>query len=500
MPEAAVQTELEADVNTMERKFKQEVLAYVEGDGALPSSEALLWLGHNNIAADQRSRNPKLIETAVMAQSASLSLRISPPCMCLTTRLSSHLSFIVVADDGLHKITVDFCGCTDKPRSQQLMEANLYPDSSLDPTSATTFHLALRNGLMRPIGIVTHASSERMEKLSAMKLPDEKLRLEHIDALKSVKLAVEERMIQAQAQLDSIRDRYELDDDDLAFEVEMRPSEEAVCWEAELEILKEERRQIIRCIEHSEKFCETYIVQFPEPEEEEEAPMREPISRTAAVDCPSTARPLPTSLTMPKKKCVLKQLRKPPSHAPHSMATETHSTANEIRERRRLAADATNAADAANAGEVKTWVSDSWDAAMDSLLELHTSGDVEVPDDTVDGVSMDLGFDDDQDSDYELLDATQIVCHRSFPRGDPLEAEWDALTYRLWPNYEMPAGVRHSIEMEHPHRPSRNAGIPKHQLFSTISDAVAGSIGGDVSESITGEMPEEGTDDLMHVL
>ncbi|KAJ7112828.1 hypothetical protein C8R43DRAFT_1118800 [Mycena crocata] len=110
-----------------------------------------------------------------------------------------------------------------------------------------------------------------------MELPDHNLRLEHIAALNAMKLAVEQRMIKAQLQVDSIRNRYDLDDEDLAFEAEMRPSEEAVCWEEELKVLEEERRLIICCIEHSEKFCEAYTPLYPEPEEEEE-PVREHIS------------------------------------------------------------------------------------------------------------------------------------------------------------------------------------------------------------------------------
>ncbi|KAJ7137349.1 hypothetical protein C8R43DRAFT_1132230 [Mycena crocata] len=78
MPEASVQTEAstqtdvsirtDVDRDSLERKFKQEVLDYVEGRGALPSSEVLLWLGYNNVPADKRPRDTKLFETAVMEQ------------------------------------------------------------------------------------------------------------------------------------------------------------------------------------------------------------------------------------------------------------------------------------------------------------------------------------------------------------------------------------------------------------------------------------------------
>ncbi|KAJ7156817.1 hypothetical protein C8R43DRAFT_1125398 [Mycena crocata] len=82
MPDASVQTELEGDL--AERKFKQgntfetisgyavtlllEVLDYVEGRGALPGSEVLLWLGRNNIPVEKQPREPKELETAVMEQ------------------------------------------------------------------------------------------------------------------------------------------------------------------------------------------------------------------------------------------------------------------------------------------------------------------------------------------------------------------------------------------------------------------------------------------------
>ncbi|KAJ7108377.1 hypothetical protein C8R43DRAFT_962923 [Mycena crocata] len=320
---------------------------------------------------------------------------------------------------------------------------------------------------------------------SSMTFPDHKLRLEHIAALNALKLALEQRMTKAQAELDSIRDRYDLDDDDLAFEVEMRPSEEAVCWDAELEILKEERRRIISCIEHSEKFCEEYNVAdlskaplYPEPEEEEEYLV------AADYIAGEPPPPSPISPTMPKKKPVLRQLRRA-----HSPAPSTDRGA-EVRERRRL-----EVADATNAGDVKTWVSDSWNAAMDGFLESDTPGDAEEPDDAVDGVSMDSGLSDESDSQSDSLDATQIVCQRSYPRGDPLEAAWDALTIRLWPMYEMPAGVRQSLHMEHPSRSPRKAEMPKVQLFEGIltssdSDVGAHCINGHDSLAIEVDQPE----------
>ncbi|KAJ7121759.1 hypothetical protein C8R43DRAFT_1136440 [Mycena crocata] len=146
------------------------------------------------------------------------------------------------------------------------------PQLEPEPRSARTFDLA-RDPSACVISIDSTLTKRELSGHANKWLPDEKLRLAHIDTLNNVKLAVEQRIIQAQAQLDSSRDRYDLDDEDLAFEVEMRPSEEFIVWEEELEVLKEECRQIICCIEYSRKFCEAY-----KPEEGKEEPPREPIS------------------------------------------------------------------------------------------------------------------------------------------------------------------------------------------------------------------------------
>ncbi|KAJ7157913.1 hypothetical protein C8R43DRAFT_1125055 [Mycena crocata] len=66
MPDVATQTEVESD--SLEHRFKQEVLDYVEGHGAPPSSQVLQWLGRHAIPAKQRPQDPKELESAVMAQ------------------------------------------------------------------------------------------------------------------------------------------------------------------------------------------------------------------------------------------------------------------------------------------------------------------------------------------------------------------------------------------------------------------------------------------------
>ncbi|KAJ7130023.1 hypothetical protein C8R43DRAFT_1133994 [Mycena crocata] len=66
MPDAATQTEVEA--SSIERKFKQEVLDFVQGRRDLPSSEVLMWLGSHIIPMTQRPRDPKELESVVMEQ------------------------------------------------------------------------------------------------------------------------------------------------------------------------------------------------------------------------------------------------------------------------------------------------------------------------------------------------------------------------------------------------------------------------------------------------
>ncbi|KAJ7119883.1 hypothetical protein C8R43DRAFT_959954 [Mycena crocata] len=169
---------------------------------------------------------------------------------------------------------------------------------------------------------------------------------------------------------------------------------------------------------------------------------------------------------MPKKKRVLRQLRRA-----HSPAPSTDRGA-EIRERRRL-----EAADATNAGDVKTWVSDSWNEAMDGFMEPQASGSVlffffcmsdvgfsgaEELADTADGVSMDSGLSDESDceSDSDSLDATRIVC------------------------------VRHSLQIEHSFRPPRILETPKVQLFETLSTPSHFGAGGSCNKGQEGSAVE----------
>ncbi|KAJ7122601.1 hypothetical protein C8R43DRAFT_1136224 [Mycena crocata] len=322
-----------------------------------------------------------------------------------------------------------------------------------------------------------------------MELPDVSLRLQRIAALIEMKLVLEERRTEAQAQLDSIRNRFDLDDDDLAYEVEMGLAEEAMVWAGELETLEWEHQYIQRCIRHSERHTEPYVPQFPQPEEEEPI-VHVPIHLSAPDNglgfrrnCSRYKLAHPPHGNMRKKRI----LRKP--SAPQDTPTEIQQrTISEIRERRRL-----EAVDATNTEVGATWVSGSWNAAMDGFLEPEAPRDVEEPDDPEDGVSMDSGLSDESDG-ADSVDPSRIICERSYPRGDPLGAEWDALTDRLWPIYQMPAGMRHSVQMEHPSRPPRNAEIPKVQLFesiSTPSESGAGESCMDIHESLAVEVDRE---------
>ncbi|KAJ7121796.1 hypothetical protein C8R43DRAFT_959570 [Mycena crocata] len=182
---------------------------------------------------------------------------------------------------------------------------------------------------------------------------------------------------------------------------------------------------------------------------------------------------------MPKKKRILRQR----CHAP------PHDTAAEIQERRRLELSAADAAKDDN----KTWVSESWNEGMDSLLQPQATSQLEEAD-GVDGVSMDLGYDDENDdhSDSELTNASSIiVCDRSYARGDPREAQWDSLTQILWANTMVAGitswdGLQRSIEMEHPSHAPSSTTTPKIGLFNEAHDSVdmKDSVGSDVEVQV----------------
>jgi hypothetical protein len=74
-----------------------------------------------------------------------LGLRVQlghPPGQCCInpTRSSTDDAFIVIDCNGIHEITLDFCGCeTAQTRTKQLLRACLFPATTRDPCTAATF-------------------------------------------------------------------------------------------------------------------------------------------------------------------------------------------------------------------------------------------------------------------------------------------------------------------------------------------------------------------------
>ncbi|KAJ7170308.1 hypothetical protein C8R43DRAFT_944827 [Mycena crocata] len=412
-----------------------EVLDFVEGRGGQPSSEVLQWLGRQLIHAKDRPSDAKELESEVMRQirkertEYALRLRegweernVGRPWMQFYPRKKPstpdwHLGTLQVS------VKIDERRISEIASESERKASIGYGDDGKTLAATIARWICLTS---HPTAVKTtpHQDFVQMEK-NKRNLDGLRFACEYFPS-PSTYVHLPSSM--------ELPD-HKLDDEDLAFEAEMRPSEEFVCWEQELEVLKEERRHIISCIEHSEKFCEVYK---PE-EEEEEAATREPISVSDLIHLKNMWKDSDHYNT--ESSPTTAQLA---NDAQEKTRLETAPKSTEIRERRRL-----EAAEASNAGDVKTtWVSDLWNAAMDSVVESEAPGD--------------SGLSDESDLQSDSLDATQIICDRSYPRGDPLEAVWDALTIRLWPNYEMPAGVRHSLPMEHPSRPPRNTEVPKH--------------------------------------
>ncbi|KAJ7158022.1 hypothetical protein C8R43DRAFT_1119262 [Mycena crocata] len=495
MPDAATQTEDEP--GSLEHQFKREVLDFVEGRGGQPRSEVLQWLGLQLIPAKDRPTEPKQVESEAMRQIRK-----------------ERTEYAARLREGWEERNVG------KPWLQ------FYPMKKPTPPD---YHLGTLNSIRSvasqdPTNTCDHKWSKKLSEIKMdlglacdlrilliprllpsfmpMQVPDQKLRLEHIAALNKMKLAVEQRIIAAQAQLDSIRDRYELDDEVLAFEAEMRPTEEAVLWSHELDVLTEERRKIIAVTEYNVAQPSKAVL-YPDSEEEEVA-TREPLYPSAVdaafrdyIDAeepadyiPGVWLPLPAptpscylplnSQTMPKKKRVLRQVRNL-----HKQVPRCNDDVNEIRERRRLALtlDATS-------GSVET-VPDSWDTAMHSLLDLPISRDVEDQGDATDGASMDAGYNESDECDSEPVDPARLVCERSFLRGDPIEARLEALSNWMWSPELMPPGVRHSIDMAHAYHRRRNSKTvkPKIQLFdSYVATSDSGSLSVDAGESLKEEI------------
>jgi hypothetical protein len=50
--------------------------------------------------------------------------------------------FTVIDSDGVHEITLDYCGCQySLPKTTQLLRARLFPSTVIDPKTAATFRV-----------------------------------------------------------------------------------------------------------------------------------------------------------------------------------------------------------------------------------------------------------------------------------------------------------------------------------------------------------------------
>jgi hypothetical protein len=68
-----------------------------------------------------------------------------------------HKDFVVVAENGIHEIALDFCGCpTGQERFVQILESGWWPSTPKDPQSAftnsclRTFHILNLQGRLPP--------------------------------------------------------------------------------------------------------------------------------------------------------------------------------------------------------------------------------------------------------------------------------------------------------------------------------------------------------------
>ncbi|KAJ7120589.1 hypothetical protein C8R43DRAFT_1136754 [Mycena crocata] len=122
----------------------------------------------------------------------------------------------VASTNGVHNITVDFCGCGDKPPAQQLLDAHISPSSTdIGANTTTTFQLVGRFDAMNDHVLHT----------------------------------VEQRQIEARVRLNSIRIREQ--DQLLGNLAETVLTKKAVRWEEEIVLLDEEHRRIVACMEYN---------------------------------------------------------------------------------------------------------------------------------------------------------------------------------------------------------------------------------------------------------
>jgi hypothetical protein len=59
------------------------------------------------------------------------------------TPIAAHKKFLVIHTNGIHNVSVDFCGCVDETivglRRQQLLRRSWYPATHKEPQTCTTF-------------------------------------------------------------------------------------------------------------------------------------------------------------------------------------------------------------------------------------------------------------------------------------------------------------------------------------------------------------------------
>ncbi|KAJ7156816.1 hypothetical protein C8R43DRAFT_1125397 [Mycena crocata] len=306
-----------------------------------------------------------------------------------------------------------------------------------------------------------------------MELPDTALRVEYIATLNEIKLMLEQRQIEAQACIDSVRERYSLDDDDLAFKAEIALSEEMVRWEFERDMLAREHRLIINCIAASQRYA-TETAEHPGPYFPDE--YRAEVSPTQ-IFLTQRRRKTAHSSVMGKKRKLLVAAHQ------RNQCARTSDTRAEIALRRVEEQEEI----ARSTAELETqWESEAWNAAVDAAFRDVSPGpplfcdflaknfpDSAVPAD--DSMSMDLGYESsdagssNDDGIEQHWSQRPIVCERSGD-AEQVSQDWAALNLMLGTTRQMGPGdrqsnlddvhpfVRRSLELGHPH-PSR---APSH--------------------------------------
>lgn len=82
--------------------------------------------------------------TTLKAMGLRIQLGHAPGSRCLNPKKTNERDdFTVIHTNGIHAVSVDFCGCEGtgrKSRPIQLMRAGWYPATGLQPKTAATFH------------------------------------------------------------------------------------------------------------------------------------------------------------------------------------------------------------------------------------------------------------------------------------------------------------------------------------------------------------------------